>query len=74
MDVRADMFKYTEEGAVKGLCIGLGIGAALGCIVLGSMPMGLCIGISFGAAFGAITGLRKDIKTSSVKEELGELG
>lgn len=54
--------KYTEEGAVKGLCIGLGTGAALGCAVLGS----LCIGVvSLGTAIGALIGLYRDYRDAN---------
>lgn len=72
MNERVNSLRYTEEDMVKGLCIGIGFGVAVGCLILGSMPMGLCLGISLGSAVGAVSGLIKD-KKSAQKEELGEL-
>lgn len=72
MNERVNDLRYTEEDMVKGLCIGIGFGVAVGCLILGSMPMGLCLGISLGSAVGAVSGLIKDIKSAD-KEELGEL-
>lgn len=72
MNERVNSLRYTEEDMVKGLCIGIGFGVAVGCLILGSMPMGLCLGISLGSAVGAVSGLIKD-KKSAQKEELGKL-
>lgn len=72
MDNWVNKFKHTEENMVKGLCIGIGFGVAIGCLFLESVPMGLCLGISFGIAVGGLKGLIQDIK-SAKKEELGEL-
>ncbi|MBR3970409.1 MAG: hypothetical protein IKJ87_04960 [Ruminococcus sp.] len=68
----ADDFRDTEENAVKGGCVGIGLGIALGYIVIGSIPMGIGIGLSFGCAAGALMGLYKDIKNT--EKELGESG
>ena len=52
----------TDSGAVKGFCIGLGIGALAGCVFPFGLFIGVCAGMTLGTTIGALIGLYRDYK------------